>query len=187
MLDANALNAERRRFFVETKGAVYVQITGTVFWLALGLAGFFWSARTWCLIVLGTSVLATPIAILLIRKLAARLALKSLLATLIPPAMLPVALGLAVAIAAYTVDPSLVPLLLVIGFATHWPVVGWTYRTPIFVVHTIVRVVLAVAIWLLYPEARFTWVPISASFVYGVTSLCILRELRRLQSPQQSA
>jgi len=180
MLEAAVLDAERRRFFLETKGAVYVQLTGTVFWLALGLAGFVWSGRTWCLIVLGASVLATPIAILLVRRLAARLALKSRLAMLIPPAMLPVALGLGLAIAAYTVDPSLVPLLLVIGFATHWPVVGWMYGSPIYAVHTIVRVVLAVAIWLLWPEARFTWVPISASVVYGVTSLWILRDLRRL-------
>ena len=184
MLDADALNAEGRRFFVETKGAVYVQLTGTVFWLTLGVAGFFWSERTWCLIALGTSVLATPIAILLVRKLVARLALKSPLATLILSAMLPVALGLGVAIAAYTVNRSLVPLMLVIGFATHWPVVGWMYRTPIYTVHTIVRVVLAVTIWLQWPEARFTWVPISASFVYGITSLWILRALRRLKSPQ---
>jgi hypothetical protein len=136
------------------------------------------------LIVLGISVLATPIVILLVRKLVARLALKSPLATLILPAMLPVALGLGLAIAAYTLNRSLVPLVQVIGFATHWPVVGWMYRTPIYAVHTIVRVVLAVAIWLLWPEARFTWVPLSAAPVYGITSLCILRELRRLQSPR---
>ena len=62
------------------------------------------------------AVVATPIAIILFKKLVSHLALKSPLATLILPALLPVALSLAIAAAAFNSDMSLVPLALVIGW-----------------------------------------------------------------------
>ena len=179
-LDADALTAERRRFFVETRGGIYFPIAGTIFWLLLGVAGFFLSERTWCVVILSAAVVATPIAIILFKKLVSHLALKSPLATLILPALLPVALSLGMAVPAFFSDLSLVPLALVIGLASHWPAVGWLYETSIFTVHAIVRVLLAVAIWFLFPEARFTLLPLSTAVLYAVTSFWILRELRRL-------
>lgn len=150
-----------------------------MFWLVLGVAGFFLSERTWCVVVLSVAVAATPIAIILFKKLVSHLLLKSPLATLILPALLPVALSLGMAAAAFYADLSLVPLALVIGLASHWPAVGWLYETSIFTVHAIVRVLLAVAIWFLLPEARFTLLPLSTAAVYAITSLWILREVRR--------
>jgi Family of unknown function (DUF7010) len=181
MLDAEILTAERRRFFVETRGGVYFPIAGVIFWLLLGVAGFRLSERTWCVMVLCLAAAATPVAIVLFRKLVAHLALKSPLATLILPALLPVALSLGMAAAAFYTDLSLVPLALVIGLASHWPAVGWLFGTPIFTVHAIVRVLLAVAIWFLLPDARFTWLPISTAAVYAVTALWILLEVRRVE------
>src|SRR5512134_3529102 len=109
MLNQDQLAAERKRFHVQTRGGVYFPISGAVFWTALGIAGFYLSARTWCVLVLSMAALATPVAIFLFRKLVARLALKSPLATLILPALLPVALCLGMAIAAFQTDLSLVP------------------------------------------------------------------------------
>jgi hypothetical protein len=154
MLDTEMPAAERRRFFVETRGGVYFPVAGVIFWLVLGAAGFWLSERTWCVVVLSVAVVATPIAIILFKKLVSRVALKSPLATLILPALLPVGLSLGMAVAAFNSDMSLVPLALVIGLASHWPAVGWLYETAIFTVHAIVRVSLATAIWFLLPEAR---------------------------------
>jgi hypothetical protein len=86
---------------------------------------------------------------------------------LILPVLLPVALSLGMAASAFYSDLSLVPLVLVIGLASHWPAVGWLYETSIFTVHAIVRVLLAVAIWFLLPEARFTLLPLSIGGVRG--------------------
>lgn len=183
MLDPDLLAAERQRFFVQTRGGVYFPISGAIFWTALGIAGFFLSARTWCVLVLSMAALATPVAIYLFRKLVARLALKSPLATLILPALLPVALCLGMAIAAFQTDLSLVPLALVIGMASHWPAVGWMYGTKIYSVHAVVRVVLAVVIWFVWPEARFTALPIAIGVLYAITSLWLLREVRQLEHP----
>lgn len=187
VLSADMLIAEQRRFFVETRGGVYFPISGAIFWLLLGVAGFYWSERTWCVAVLSAAVVATPIAIILFKKLVSRLALKSPLATLILPALLPVALSLGMAVPAFYSDLSLVPLALVIGMASHWPAVGWLYATPIFAVHAVVRVLLAAAIWFLLPECRFTWLPISTAVVYALTAVWILRDVRRLEEASSGA
>jgi hypothetical protein len=187
MLDAEALTAERRRFFIETRGGVYFPIAGTIFWLLLGGAGFYLPQRTWCVVVLSGAAAATPIGIILFKKLVSRLALKSPLATLILPALLPVGLSLGMAASAFSSDLSLVPLALVIGLASHWPAVGWLYETSVFAVHSTVRVLLAVAIWFLLPEGRFTFLPLSIGLVYAGTAFWLLRELRRLEKTPPSA
>jgi hypothetical protein len=187
MLDPETLTAERHRFFVATRGGVHFPIAGSIFWLLLGGAGFFLSERAWCVMVMGLTVAATPFAMVLFRKLVARLALKSPLATLILPALLPVALSPGMIAAAFQSDPSLVPLALVIGLACHWPVVGWLFGTPIYTVHTIVRVLLAVAIWFLLPDARFTLLPVSTGLLYALTAFWILRELRPGEERSHSA
>ncbi len=137
------------------------------------------------MLVLSTGVLVTPVAILFFRKLVARLALKSPLATVILPALLPVALSLGMALAVFQSDLSLVPLALIIGMASHWPVVGWMYGTAIYSAHAIARVVLAVAIWFLWPEARFTALPIAIGVLYAITSFWLLHEVRTLRSGQR--
>ena len=79
------------------------------------------------------------------------------------------------AIAAFQFDLSLVPLVLVIGMASHWPAVGWMYGTRIYSVHAVVRVVLAVAIWFLWSEARFTALPIEIGVLYAIVVLAPAR------------
>lgn len=59
------------------------------------------------------AVVVTPIAVILFKKLVSHLVLKSPLATLILPALLPVALSLGMAVAAFSPDLTLVPLTLV--------------------------------------------------------------------------
>jgi hypothetical protein len=107
-------------------------------------------------VVLAAAGVATPVSVILFKKLVAHLERKSPVATLTLPALLPVALSLGMVTAALRSAPSLVPLALVIGPACHWPAVGWMLGTKIYAVHAIVRVAVAVAIRFLWPEARFT-------------------------------
>lgn len=179
MLDARSLAAERRRFLVATRGGIWFPLAGTAFWGLLGVAGFVWTGRTWCLVILSLGVLAVPVAVALLRKLVRRLEVKSPLATLILPAMLPVGLSLGMAAAAFRADPSLVPLALVIGFASHWPAVGWLFGTRVYAVHALVRVGVATAVWFGLPGGRFTVLPLAVSVVYAGTAVFVLRAVRR--------
>ena len=40
MLAVQMLSADRRRFFMQTRGGVYFPIGGAIFWLLLGVGGF---------------------------------------------------------------------------------------------------------------------------------------------------
>lgn len=179
MLDAAALAMERRRALVATRGLLPVPVAGVALWGGLGIAGFFWTPGTWCLVVLVGSLLATPVAVAAVRRLARHLAGATPLATLIPPAMLPVALSLALAAAAYRADPSLVPLVLVVGFACHWPVVGWLLGTRVYAAHAVVRVLVGVALWLLVPDGRFTVLPLATAGVYAGTVVLVVGAVGR--------
>jgi len=132
-------------------------------------------------VVLAAAGVATPVSVILFKKLVAHLERKSPVATLTLPALLPVALSLGMVTAALRSAPSLVPLALVIGLACHWPGVGWMLGTKIYAVHAIVRVAVAVAIWFLWPEARCTCLPLSIGLVYAVTAVTVLRRVRQLQ------
>jgi hypothetical protein len=187
MLDADVLTLERRRFFLATRGAVWFPISGCVFWALLAVAGVYWSERTWCVVVLSAAVVALPIGVVLFRKLVGRLEPKSPLATLVLPAMLPVALSLGMIAAAFRSDLSLVPLALVIGLASHWPVVGWLFGIRVYSVHAVIRVVMAVAIWFWLPEGRFTWLPLSIAMLYAGTAAWLLRDLAELRSKRAAA
>lgn len=182
MIDAGVLAVERRSFFLATNGGVLVLLTGAAFWTLLGGLGFVWSARTWCVVMLRVGAVALPLGVVFLLWLERRLAHRSALSSLVPPALLPVALWLGVALAAYRSDPSLVPLVLVVGFASHWPVVGWAFDTPILAVHAVVRAGTAVALWMLVPSARFTWMPISIGVVYALTALWVSYRVRRLRT-----
>ena len=182
MIDTQTLAAERRGFFLATRGAVWLPMTGAVFWSVLGALGFVWSPRRWCVVMLSVGVVALPVGVVFFRWLVGRLEPKSPLATLIGPALIPVALSLGMALAVFRSDSSLVPLALVVGLASHWPAVGWLFDTVIFAVHTVVRVVVAVSLWMVLPSGRFTWLPISIGVIYALTALWILARIRRVQA-----
>jgi Family of unknown function (DUF7010) len=146
-IDVQMLGAERRRFFLATQGGVYFPITGAIFWLGLGVAGFYLSPRTWCVSVLSAGFIAIPIGIVLFKKVGCSFDAQVTAGKLDFAGLLPVVLSLGMALAAFNSDMTLVPLALVIGLASHWPAVGWFYETPIFAVHSFARVVSAVALW----------------------------------------
>jgi hypothetical protein len=85
-----------------------------------------------------------------------------------------------IAVAAWWSHPPLVPLVLAIGMAIHWPVIGWTYgRTALFTAHAVVRAVACFAIWQWMPAHRYTLLPLAVSAVYLATVVAILVDSRR--------
>lgn len=183
-IDAQSLKREKARFFVETRGAVYLPMAGSIYWLALAIAGYFLPGRTWCLVVLTATGLAFLLGLFVARPIVAKLSLKSPLASLFLPALLPVALSYGITIPAFYTEISLVPLTWAIGLASHWPAFGWIYGNSTYIVHAVVRTVLAAGIWFLLPEGRFTLLPLAISLVYVATSVWQVRELRRLEAAQ---
>ena len=69
----------------------------------------------------------------------------------------------------------MISLILAVGMSIHWPVIGWSYgRTALYSAHAISRAVIPTALWLLFPDERLTWLPLSVSAIYLVTVVVIL-------------
>jgi len=179
-LTAESIAAEQRRLFLAARSGISAPAAGAVYWLALGIAGFYLPPKTWCLLAFVTSGAIFPLAIALQKPLRANMFVKSALDSMTFPTLLPVMLCFGFTIPAFHVEPQLVPLGLSIGMTMHWPTIGWMYgRTAAFSTHAIVRVLSAVTLWYAFPDYRFSLVPLSTGVVYAATFLYLMYDVAR--------
>ena len=178
----SALRAERRAAYQRLRGGYPVPLAGAVWWGALGVAGHLTpSPGLWIFGAFVTSGLIFPLALLLARVLRVdfmrdRTAVTDALA----PAFASMLLFWPIAISAWWTAPALVPLVLGIGMAIHWPVIGWTYdRTALFTAHAVARAVACFAIWNWLPAHRLTLLPLAVAAIYLATVAAILASTRR--------
>ena len=168
--------------FLAARSGVSAPAAGAIYWLALGVAGFYLPPKSWCLLAFVTSGAIFPLAIALQRPLRANMFVKSALDSLTFPTLLPVMLCFGFTIPAFHIEPQLVPLGMSIGMTMHWPTIGWMYgKTRVFSTHAIVRVLSAVALWYALPDHRFSLVPLSTGVVYAATFAYLLYDVRRTE------
>ena len=168
--------------FLAARSGVSAPAAGTIYWLALGFAGFYLADKpnTWCVLAFITSGMIFPLAIALQKPLRANMFVKSPLDSMTFPTLLPVMLCFGFSIPAFHSQKDLVPLGLSIGMTMHWPMIGWMYgRTGAFSTHAIVRVLSAVALWYAFPDYRFSLVPLSTGVVYLATFLWLMWDVAR--------
>ncbi len=169
-LTADTIAAEQRRLFLAARSGISAPAAGAIYWIALGIAGFYLPPKSWCLLAFVTSGAIFPLAIALQKPLRANMFVKSALDSMTFPSLLPVMLCFGFTIPAFHIEPQLVPLGLSIGMTVHWPIIGWMYgRTGAFSAHAIVRVLSAVVLWYAFPDHRFSLVPLSTGIVYAGT------------------
>lgn len=173
------LNAEKSKYIVATNGGIALPVAGFIYWLLLGMAGFYLEANTWALLGFFTSGLIFPLGLLLQKPLHANLMVKGPLSGLVLPAMTSMFLSWPMIIAGYLTDVSLVPLLLTIGMSLHWPAIGWMYGSKTCLIHAISRVALVTLLWFALPEYRFTVIPLVVSLIYLITIFGLKSEVRK--------
>lgn len=181
MIDSDVFNREREQFFIKTHGSVFLPITGIFFWPSMGVAGYFLSPQAWGIIVLFFLLVLLPSGFALLWYLQKKGDFKSPLGSLYLPALVPLLISIGITVPAYFSDLSLVPLTFVLGLALHWPVIGWLYNQPVYIVHTLLRTVIAVSIWMFFPEQLFTVLPLLVGLLYLLTTWWILRILSQLK------
>ena len=187
MLSKDVLDAERSRLFRAARSGVSLPVAGAVYWLSLGVAGLYLSPRGWSLVAFFTSGLIFPLGVALQKPFGARLFVPSVLSPLFGFAMIPIALTFAVTIPAFYTEVSLVPLALSVGMTVHWPVIGWIYGKPGFIVHAIFRTVAVCALWFAMPNARFVAIPFAVGAIYLATVAWLLITLAHLDGRERSA
>ena len=177
-----ALLRDRLALYVRLRGGYTFPLAGAIWWAAMAGLGYFVPIKSWALMAFIASGLIFPIAVVLSRLLGVNfMGEKSAVDDAIGPAFIGMLLFWPMAFAAYWTAIALTPLILAIGMAMHWPIIGWTYGRPgLYSAHAIVRALAAFAIWLLFPDQRTTWLPASVSIVYLLTVVAILLDSKRL-------
>lgn len=176
--------ADRLASYMRLRGGYPVPLAGLVYWGALAWAGTVLSLPTWITAACFGSGLIFPLALLFARLFDCRfMADRTSVSNVLLPAFISMLLFWPLLAASMRVAPELAPLILAIGMAGHWPVVGWSYnRVALFSAHAIFRALVATFIWMAMPEARLTLLPLSVAVIYGLTVLAILMDVRRLRA-----
>lgn len=172
---------ERKEFFLKANGGISLPAAGVIYWLVIGIAGYFLPKETWTYVAFFASGTIFPLGMLLSKPLKANLMADSPLSGVAMPAMLAMFMSWPITIAVVYIDFELVPLTLAIGMALHWPVIGWMYNSKSCFMHAFARVVLVSAVWFVFPDVRFTLLPILVSVIYLVTIFGIKYEIRKLR------
>lgn len=176
-----AVRRDQLGSFVRLKGGFPFPLAGAVYWLGLGIAGYYLPLGQWNLAAFIFSGAIFPLAILL-SKLFRSDFMKDRTATgdVLGPAFTSMLLFYAIAFPAYFAAPQLVSLIVAVGMAQHWPVIGWSYGKPfIYSAHAVIRALGAAAIWIWLPDGRLTLLPFWVALVYLGTVVAILMAWRR--------
>ena len=153
-MTTEAFRLAQRRLLAKANGGISLPVAGALYWLALGVAGFFLPERLWIFCAAFGSGLIFPLGLLLARPLRSNLFVRD--EPLAGVAVLAINLLWPLYFAVIERAPELLPLALGIGMSLHWPVVGWMYGSRACLFHAVARVVMVSALWMWLPAERLT-------------------------------
>lgn len=163
---AQAISQEKRNFLIETNGGISMPMAGAIYWIGLGIAGFYLSLNEWVLLAFFTSGLIFPLGIILARPMKADVLKKGPIANVTFPALIGMLGFWPIAMLTYSTNPNLTPLVLAIGMSLHWPVMGWIYGTNIGIIHLIVRATVVTVLWTSMPDLQLQIIPFAVAVIY---------------------
>ena len=157
----------RRDFERSANRSVSLPIAGALVWLAVGLLSTQLSERLGVLVLIICSGMIFPIGLLIARlRSEALVSSSNPLAKLMGLCVLMVNLLWALHIPLFIHAPEFVPLSLGIGLGLHWVVYSWIVKHPVGIQHAILRTLLVVAAWAVFPESRLLAVSFVIALVY---------------------
>ena len=161
------LDELRIEFEQTSNRSVSMPLAGAIVWLIVVLLSTAFDEQTGILILLFGSGAIFPIALLISRLRNEDLfSAGNPLAKLIGYSILMVNLLWAVHIPLFLYAPEFVSLSLGIGLGLHWIVYSWIVQHPVGTQHAILRTVLVLACWALFPEQRLLAIGLAIVFVY---------------------
>lgn len=179
-----ALLAEREAAYRRLRGGFPIPLAGATWWLALAALGTTLTPGYWIFVAFVSSGIIFPLALLYARLFGVPFMQdRTAVSSVILPAFVSMLCFWPLAVAAWWHHAPLVPLVLAVGMALHWPVIGWSYaRTGLFSAHAVVRAVGGFALWQWMPAHRFTLLPLFVAVVYVATVALILADVRKARA-----
>ncbi|MFQ5401681.1 MAG: hypothetical protein ACE5E7_19045 [Anaerolineae bacterium] len=161
------LNKMRREFEASANRSISMPIAGAIVWFTVALLSTQVGEQMSALILLFGSGTIFPIA-LLVAKLRNEALITAVnpLAKLLGLSILMVNLLWAVHIPLFLTSPELVLLSIGIGLGLHWIVYSWIVQHPIGTIHAILRTLLVLGCWTIFPGQRLLAMGLAIVFVY---------------------
>lgn len=160
----------REEFEKEANRSLSMPVAGMIVWAAIGLASLQFPENISVYVLLFGTGAIFPIALIMasMRK-EVLLSSKNPFAKLMGMSVLMVNLLWGVHIPLVLNAPEFVPLSLGIGLGLHWIVYSWIIQHPLGVIHAVLRTVLVVAAWYIFPESRIFAVSFAIVLAYSLT------------------
>lgn len=154
----------RKVFETESNRALSMPLAGAVVWTAVGLMALVFSEKVAVYLLLFATGAIFPLALMFAKLRNEKLVSgTSEFAKLMGMCVLMVNLLWALHIPLVLKAPEFVPLSLGIGLGLHWVVYSWIIQHPLGLIHAVLRTMLVVALWYLFPASRLA--TISAAIV----------------------
>lgn len=169
------LDAERRHFYARSGGGAALPLAGLIYWAVLAWAGTALPVPTWTLLAFVGSGMIFPLGLLLAKPTGSDPLAKSVFGGATFAGLAGVMMCWPLIMLASGAEPTLAPIALAIAMSVHWPIIGWSYgRLGLFTAHSLIRVIGGTAVWWLYPDQRFVYVPLVVVAAYAFSLIGIL-------------
>ncbi|MBT1064527.1 hypothetical protein KJY73_13135 [Bowmanella sp. Y26] len=164
------LEQYRQQFEQSVNRSVSMPIAGALVWLMVALVSTQLSEYMGILVLLFASGGIFPLA-LLIAKVRGEdlLSATNPLSKLMGSAVLMVNLLWAVHIPLFIYHPQFVPLSLGVALGIHWIIYSWIVQHPLGIVHAILRTLLVVAAWFIFPSQSVLAIGLAIVLVYCIS------------------
>ncbi len=176
--------------YARLRGGFPIPMAGTLYWLTVAVLSQFFAPSQQLFYSFVASGMIFPVALLFATVFKNNFMKdKGVATSVLLPAFISMLLFWPMIIVAVTENSANTALIiLAIGLSLHWPVIGWSYgRTALFSAHSIIRAVLVLALYFVFPEHRFLFIPLAVAFVYAVTVIALLIDSRNVSAATSEA
>lgn len=174
---------EKQRIEFAKRKFLATPLSGLIAWLLVGVSGLFFPDRTtvWVLFIATGSIVYLA---LLISKFTGENFLdknkpENVFDALFMYTVAQAVLVYAIAIPFFLIDFSSLPLTVGILTGTMWLPFSWIIKHWIGIFHAVVRTVLIVLFWYLFPEQRFVVIPFTIAFIYIITIFILTKRTHK--------
>jgi hypothetical protein len=162
-------------------------LAGACVWLVIAACGFLLPENKAIVAMLFGTGLIFPVALLIakfrhenmtdrLNPLSRLMGMSVLMVNLLWAVHLPLVIG----------APQYFPLSLGIALGIHWIIYSWIIQHPVGLIHAVVRTVLILAAWSVFPTHRLVAIPITIVMVYVFTLFVMARRPIYSQVPAVS-
>lgn len=161
----------RGDFVRRRKGCISLPITGLIVWSMAAVVSFFIPLKNANFALIICYLCLIPIAILIAKFRGEEMGggAENPLFRLASMCRVMVFLLWAVLMPLLFQAPMFFPLVMGVGLGMHWIIFSWTVNHPLGVIHALLRTVLVLLAWFLFPENRVGAVSIAVALVYLVS------------------